>query len=181
MKHIVNEFEYFNPQTLEEALKLLSQYEEGDFKVIAGGQSLNLLLKHGMLTPEYLIDIKGISDLDYIKFDEKQGLKKFILLIKRTAHPINNQIAKKIISREGEAQMKDIGFNIVSSIYTNGAYDWIIIFTCRDLKEAKKASELFRKKYPKHIEKILLLEALFQLKVQNILNPNIENLKETFS
>ena len=47
MKTIVNGFEYFSPKTLGEALQLLSKFdsEEKDFKVIAGGQSLNLLLK----------------------------------------------------------------------------------------------------------------------------------------
>ena len=32
-------------------------------------------MKQRLVTPNYLIDIKGIPDLDYIKFDEKEGLK----------------------------------------------------------------------------------------------------------
>jgi CO/xanthine dehydrogenase FAD-binding subunit len=32
-------------------------------------------MKHRLIAPEYIIDIKGCSDLDYIKFDEKDGLK----------------------------------------------------------------------------------------------------------
>ena len=77
MKTIVNGFEYFSPKTLEEALKLLSQYdkEEKEFKVVAGGQSLNLMMKQGILSPECIIDIKGISELDYLKFDKNEGLK----------------------------------------------------------------------------------------------------------
>ena len=75
MKSVVSDFEYFAPKTIEEALKLLSQYEEGECKVIAGGQSLIILMKQRLLTPKYLIDIKGLSDLDYIKLDEKEGLK----------------------------------------------------------------------------------------------------------
>jgi len=67
MKSVVSDFEYFVPKTVEEALKLLSQYEEEECKVIAGGQSLIILMKQRLLTPKYLIDIKGLSDLDYIK------------------------------------------------------------------------------------------------------------------
>ncbi len=75
MKTIINGFEYFSPKTLEEALKLLTQFEEKDFKVVAGGQSINLVMKQGVIMPECVISIKGISELDYIKFNEKEGLK----------------------------------------------------------------------------------------------------------
>jgi carbon-monoxide dehydrogenase medium subunit len=75
MKNIIFDFEYLAPKTVEEALTLLSQYEEGEFKVIAGGQSLTILMKQRLLTPEYLIDIKGLSELDYIDYDDKKGLR----------------------------------------------------------------------------------------------------------
>ena len=75
MKNIIFDFEYFNPKTLEEALKLLSRYGGDECKVIAGGQSLTILMKQRLITPTYLIDIKGVSGMDYITFDEKEGLK----------------------------------------------------------------------------------------------------------
>ena len=75
MKTITLDFEYFAPKTIEEALKLLSQYKDEEYKIIAGGQSLNTLMKHRLISPEYLIDIKSLSDLDYIKFNKKEGLK----------------------------------------------------------------------------------------------------------
>jgi carbon-monoxide dehydrogenase medium subunit len=75
VKDIIFNFEYFTPKTIKEALELLSKYDEGECKVIAGGQSLLVLMKHKLIMPKYLIDIKGLSDLDYIKLDDKQGLK----------------------------------------------------------------------------------------------------------
>jgi carbon-monoxide dehydrogenase medium subunit len=75
MKNIIFDFEYFNPKTLEEALKLLAQYGDDECKIIAGGQSLTILMKQRLLTPQYLIDIKGVAGMDYITFDEKEGLK----------------------------------------------------------------------------------------------------------
>ena len=75
MKNIIVDFEHLAPKTVKEALTLLSQYDEGERKVIAGGQSLLILMKQRLITPNYLIDIKGIPDLDYIKYDEKEGLK----------------------------------------------------------------------------------------------------------
>jgi carbon-monoxide dehydrogenase medium subunit len=75
MKNIIFDFEYLAPKTLEEALKLLSQYDEDERKVIAGGQSLLVIMRQRLIMPEYLIDIKGLSDLNYIEFDKKEGLK----------------------------------------------------------------------------------------------------------
>ncbi len=75
MKTILNDFEHFAPKTVEEALDLLSRYGEEECKIVAGGQSLLILMKQRLVTPKYLIDIKGISALDYITFDEQQGLK----------------------------------------------------------------------------------------------------------
>ena len=75
-------FDYFAPKTVKEALSLLSKYKE-EAKIIAGGQSMLVVMKQRLLTPDYLIDIKGITDLEYIKYDEKQGLKIGALTIHR--------------------------------------------------------------------------------------------------
>lgn len=71
---MITDFEYFAPKTLEEALTLLDKYQD-EGKVIAGGQSLLILMRQRLVTPQYLIDIKGISELSYIKSDGKQGLR----------------------------------------------------------------------------------------------------------
>ena len=71
---MIKNFEYFAPKTIQEALTLLSQYKE-KAKIMAGGQSLLLVMKQGLFTPEYLLDVKGISALDYINFNESEGLR----------------------------------------------------------------------------------------------------------
>jgi carbon-monoxide dehydrogenase medium subunit len=71
---MLRDFEYLAPKTLEEALTLLDEHQD-ECKVIAGGQSLLILMRQGLLAPEYLIDIKGVSELNYIESDAKQGLK----------------------------------------------------------------------------------------------------------
>lgn len=64
---MIKDFKYFAPKTLKEALSLLSKHKE-DAKIIAGGQSLLIIMRQGLLAPECLIDIKGITDLDYINY-----------------------------------------------------------------------------------------------------------------
>src|SRR4030042_4773942 len=78
----MKDFEYFAPKTVEESLSLLSQYK-GEAKIIAGGQSMLVIMKRGLLATEYLIDIKGIAVLDYIKYDEGEGLRIGALTIHR--------------------------------------------------------------------------------------------------
>jgi carbon-monoxide dehydrogenase medium subunit len=70
----MNTFEYLPVKTVKEACDLLSQYGE-EAKILGGGQSLMTLMKQDFVSPAYLIDIKGLSDLDYIRYDEEDGLR----------------------------------------------------------------------------------------------------------
>jgi carbon-monoxide dehydrogenase medium subunit len=70
---LIKDFKHFAPKTLKEALTLLNKYKD-EGKVICGGQSLLILMRQGLVAPKYLIDIKGISELSYIK-EDKDGLK----------------------------------------------------------------------------------------------------------
>jgi carbon-monoxide dehydrogenase medium subunit len=78
----MKDFEYFDPKTVKEALPLLSQYKE-EAKIIAGGQSLLVVMKQGLLAPDYVIDIKGISELDYVN-DDGKGVRIGALTLHRT-------------------------------------------------------------------------------------------------
>jgi len=62
-------FDYYRPTTLEETLELLAEHgDEG--KIIAGGQSFVPILNMRMSTPECLIDINHLPDLDYIRVED---------------------------------------------------------------------------------------------------------------
>ncbi len=62
-------FEYLAPKTVAEACSLLSQYKE-KAKVIAGGTDLLVQMKERTITPQYLIGLNGIANLDYIEHSE---------------------------------------------------------------------------------------------------------------
>ncbi len=70
----MRDFDCVSPNTVGEALAFLDKYKE-DCRVIAGGQSLLNILKQGLIAPDVLVDIKGISELDYVRFDEAEGLR----------------------------------------------------------------------------------------------------------
>jgi carbon-monoxide dehydrogenase medium subunit len=80
---MINDFEYVAPKTLHEALQLLDLYRD-QYKIIAGGQSLLIMMRQGLIQPEVLIDIKGLAELDYIKSDDGKGLRIGALTTHRT-------------------------------------------------------------------------------------------------
>ena len=85
-------FEFLEPQTLDEALSLLAEYKE-EAKLIAGGQSLLTLLKQRFVAPTYLINIKGLSELDYIR--EDGGSLKIGALTTERAIETSHVVAKR--------------------------------------------------------------------------------------
>lgn len=58
-------FEYAAPSSLQEATKILADYN-GEAKILAGGQSLVPMLNFRLLKPQILVDINRIPNLDYI-------------------------------------------------------------------------------------------------------------------
>jgi len=79
----LRDFEYLAAKSVQKACSLLAKHKD-EAKVLAGGQSLITLMKERMISPTYVIDIKGISGLDYVKFDRKQGLRIGALTTHRT-------------------------------------------------------------------------------------------------
>jgi len=71
---MIHDFIYLKPGTLQEALSMLSEHKD-ECKIICGGQSLLIVMRQGLLVTDYLIDIKGLKELSYITFDEKEGFK----------------------------------------------------------------------------------------------------------
>lgn len=75
-------FDYHAPTSLEEAIALLQQHA-GAAKVLAGGQSLIPAMRFRLAMPEVLVDINGITQLDYIK--ERNGHLAIGALTRETA------------------------------------------------------------------------------------------------
>jgi len=66
-------FDYLSPRTIKEAGALLTKHKD-KARLLAGGTDLMVALREGAIAPEYIINIKAIADLSYIRSDAK-GLK----------------------------------------------------------------------------------------------------------
>jgi carbon-monoxide dehydrogenase medium subunit len=71
---MIQDFTYLKPGNVKEALAMLTDHVD-DCKIVCGGQSLLIPMRQGLLVVEYLVDIKGLNELSYIKYDAKEGLK----------------------------------------------------------------------------------------------------------
>jgi len=66
-------FELLEPRDITEACSLLAEHKE-KAKIVAGGQSLLVLLKARLIAPRYLINIKGFSGLEHIQ-ENSNGIR----------------------------------------------------------------------------------------------------------
>lgn len=89
---IPGSFDYHAPQSLDEAIKLLGELGE-DAKVLAGGHSLIPMMKLRLAEPTHLVDINGLTDLDYIK--ENNGYLCIGAMVRESALETSNLIAEK--------------------------------------------------------------------------------------
>ena len=66
-------FDYRCPDSIEEALALLTAYGD-DAKLIAGGQSLMPMLNFRVVRPQLLVDIRRLLELDFLRARPDGGL-----------------------------------------------------------------------------------------------------------
>ncbi len=68
------QFEYFEPKSLDKACSLLARYG-ATASVLAGGTDLLVKMKQRRFVPGYVINLKTIPGLDYIRYEESEGLR----------------------------------------------------------------------------------------------------------
>src|SRR5437870_4334001 len=67
-------FDVLEPETLDEAVSLLGVNPD-DTRVIAGGQSLLLMIRSGLVMPRFLLSLNAINELTGIKATSGQNIR----------------------------------------------------------------------------------------------------------
>jgi len=67
------EFEYVQPQTLNEASEFLSNHTN-EARPFLGGTDVFVRMRDGFLSPKYLVDLKNLSGMNLLTFDSQSGL-----------------------------------------------------------------------------------------------------------
>lgn len=69
----MNNFEFFRPGSVHEALRLLEEYGD-DAKLLAGGQSLLILMREGLVQRKVIIGVAEIEEMKGIRLDQAAGV-----------------------------------------------------------------------------------------------------------
>ena len=109
--------------------------------------------------------------------DEKINMNRYVMLIKKSVTQIDKAV-EKIVKLTMQRKGEEIGVNIDYSLYLHGEYDWMLIFTAKDIKHAKRFSEILISQYSDVIKDVKLMETLFPVQKAGIINPEVEKLKE---
>lgn len=99
------------------------------------------------------------------------GLKKFIMFFKRSTKTFDKKAAEEVNLDKLLGDYKELDIRIESSYYIHGDYDWIIIFTAKDLGCAKKFINVIIDNYPGLIEKLHLGQVLYSPRNHYVVNP----------
>ena len=104
-------------------------------------------------------------------------MNRYVMLIKKSVWQIDNAV-EKIVKLSMQKKGEEIGVNIDYSLYLHGDYDWMLIFTAKDIRHAKRFSELLISQYSDVIKDVKLMETLFSVQKAGIINPEVGKLKE---
>ena len=110
---------------------------------------------------------------------EKQGVHHYIMLIKRSNEPAKNVI-DDIIDGFKKYSGKNLGIFVQTACMLQGQYDIMLCFTARDISVAKRFTESINNKYSAYIKEIMMLEDIFPVRINGMMNPKVDDLKEFF-
>jgi len=111
-------FEYLEPETIVEALTMLNRYQ-GMSKIIAGGTDLMLQIRNKVVKPEYVVDITRIPGLDYMAFDDQQGLRLGALATIRALETSAELQRKYPIISQAAGQLGSVAIRNVATVGGN--------------------------------------------------------------
>ena len=131
---IAHEFEYVKPATLEDAIAVLVERGEGA-QVLAGGTDIIAQLRNDVITPDVLVDIKGIDGLAEIRLAGDRliigPLVTFTDIIEsdliRESFPLFYEMAVKVASKGVRNRATIVG-NICSAVPSCDAGPVLLVY-----------------------------------------------------
>jgi DNA-binding Lrp family transcriptional regulator len=108
---------------------------------------------------------------------EKQHLEKFILFVRRTDFHHESRDRDDIIKSLLAPIKKELGITMLTSYRIHGEYDWVMIFTAKDILQAKKFAEAIMRRFAEK-QTIHISQVLFTTRENYIVNPDLTKMKE---
>lgn len=112
--------------------------------------------------------------------NKKMGLKRYLILVKRTQKHFSKEQVDIITSRKVKQVSSKLGINIECSYFIHGSYDWFFMVTAKDIRFVKKTIETFNILLKGFFSEIKVEEVIFPAETNNFTNPNLDQIKEFF-
>ncbi len=112
--------------------------------------------------------------------DNKIGLQQYFVLIKRTTKPFSKKHIDSIIKRVIKPEIAKMGIIVENVSYVHGEFDGIHIIRASNIVQVKKYCEVLSTLSKGYISDMIILEEMFPIEKNGIVNPNIEELKDIF-
>jgi DNA-binding Lrp family transcriptional regulator len=108
----------------------------------------------------------------------KSNSKYFILLVKRTSQPFDEEMIKMIpITRETDF-VPNVKIKSIATLYVHGNFDWILGFTAENIADAKEFYNKILKYYNKYIDNLELLEVVVPFRMNGFIMASQEEIGE---
>jgi DNA-binding Lrp family transcriptional regulator len=112
--------------------------------------------------------------------DEKLGLKRYIILIKRNNVPLPSEKIDLIVNRAIRSEMHQLGINTDCSYFIHGPFDWAISITARGIIDVKRFTEGFSRSFKDYISDIQIMDVILPLEQSGIDNPHSSDIHGYF-
>ena len=112
--------------------------------------------------------------------DNKIGLQQYFVLIKRTNKAFSKEHINSIIKRVIQTEIAKMGILVENVSYVHGAFDGIHVIRASNVVQVKKYCEILNELSKGYISDMIILEELFPIEKNGIVNPNIEELRDIF-
>lgn len=112
--------------------------------------------------------------------DEKIGVKKYQILLKKSPMPISDKMMDLLLEKDMNKKLEKFGVKFDYSYYTQGYFDWSLCITAPNIIAVKKFVEILNANFEDYISEIQILEVIFPLLKNGFDNPNLNDIKEFF-
>ena len=110
--------------------------------------------------------------------DQKQGIQRYILCLKRSTQNMDEELKEQLASYRFSEELFKLGITIEDCYFVSDEYDWVIVFTAQDVVTAKRFTNLILTKYPGTISKLKISQVLKTLRHHQVINPDKIDLRE---
>jgi DNA-binding Lrp family transcriptional regulator len=113
--------------------------------------------------------------------DEKLGLKRYQILLKKSSKPVSDKMSNVIPKEDMRTKLEKFEVKFECSFYVHGYFDWSLCITAPNIIAVKKFVELLNKEFEGNISDTQILEVVFPLLKSGVDNPNLAGIREFFS